>query len=155
MVKTYQKPFVGSKADKGVHYGYRSGLEERVSSELKEQGIDVKYETFSIPYTPPLKTRKYTPDFLLHNGIVIETKGRFLTADRQKHKVIKAEYPNLDIRFVFSNSKTKISKGSKTSYAKWCETYGFPYADKSVPNEWVTEPTNHTSLKIIQNLKDS
>lgn len=149
MLKKKTKASVG-KPDRGIIYGYRSGLEERVGAELKAQGIVVNYETFSIPYTPPLKTRKYTPDFWLPNGIIIETKGRFLTEDRQKHKHIKLEYPDLDIRFVFSNSRARISKVSKTTYANWCEKYGFQYADRSIPVAWLQEPKNEQSFNLIK-----
>ena len=45
----------------------------------------------------------------------------------------------LDIMFVFSNSKGKISKGSKTSYADWCDKHGYSYADKLIPEEWIKE----------------
>lgn len=55
-----------------------------------------------------------------------------------KHLHIKAEHPDLDIRFVFSNSKQRISKTSKTTYADWCLKHGFQYADKEVPKEWLT-----------------
>lgn len=74
---------------------------------------------------------------MLANGIVVETKGRFITADRQKHLLVKAQHPDLDIRFVFSNSRTRISKTSKTTYADWCRKYGFMFADKSIPPEWM------------------
>ena len=59
--------------------------------------------------------RTYTPDFELPNGIIIESKGRFVAADRKKHLLVQKQHPELDIRFVFSNSKAKISKGSKTT----------------------------------------
>lgn len=129
---------------------YRSGLEEKIAEDLKAQGIEVRFETFSIPYTPPIKTRKYTPDFPLENGIIIETKGRFLTEDRQKHKFIKAEHPDLDIRFVFSNSRAKLSKGSPTTYGMWCDQYGFQYADKAIPQAWLDEPPCKARLEAIQ-----
>lgn len=120
--------------------GYRSGLEERIAKELAEKGIHVVFEGCKVFYTPPVKTRSYTPDFPLPNGIVVETKGRFMTDDRQKHKMIAEEHPHLDIRFVFSNPNAKISKGSKTSYADWCIKYGFLFAGKSIPQEWLDEP---------------
>ena len=125
---------------RAVANGYRSGLEERIAEELAAKGIHVKFESVKVYYTPPTKTRSYTGDFPLSNGILIESKGRFVTEDRQKHKAIKAEHPDLDVRFVFSNSKTKLSKGSKTTYANWCDQYGFLYADKSIPQEWLDEP---------------
>lgn len=124
---------------KKTQAGFRSGLEERVAQELLEQGVPFEYETEIIEYTKPEKKAKYRPDFHLPNGIIVETKGRFLTADRQKHLLIKAQRPDLDIRFVFSNSKTKISKKSKTTYGMWCEKNGFKYADGSIPIEWLKE----------------
>ena len=52
---------------------------------------------------------------------------------------IKKQHPNLDIRFVFSNSNSKLRKGAKTTYADWCVKHGFLYADKDVPEEWLIE----------------
>ena len=123
----------------GLKHGFRSGLEEKVAKALKEQGIDPKYEEEKIVYTVPSRKATYTPDFRLPNGIYVETKGRFVVADRQKHLFIKAQHPELDIRFVFSNSNAKISKTSKTTYAMWCEQHGFKYADKVIPQEWIDE----------------
>ncbi len=58
-------------------------------------------------------------DFVLHNSIIIETKGMFTAADRRKHLAIKKQHPNLDIRFVFENSRRKLRKGAKSSYGEW------------------------------------
>jgi len=110
-----------------------------VAAKLTAQGVEYEYEQHVVQYTTPPKAHKYTPDFKLPNGIIVETKGRFLTADRQKHLLVKAQHPELDIRFVFSNSKTKISKASKTSYADWCAKHGFQFADKWIPDGWLTE----------------
>ena len=121
----------------GIKHGFRSGLEEKVSKQLDDLNIEYTYEETVINYTVPARKAKYTPDFCLPNGIIVETKGRFVVADRQKHLMIKAQYPELDIRFVFSNSKAKISKTSQTTYAAWCEQHGFIYADKWIPEEWL------------------
>lgn len=123
-------------------YGFKSGLEESISNQLKENDIPVRYEEKEsvISYVVPASEHNYHPDFILPNGIIIETKGRFVLADRKKHLLIKEQYPHLDIRFVFTNSKNRISKGSKTTYAMWCEKNGFLYADKQIPNEWLTSP---------------
>ena len=72
-------------------------------------------------------------------ALVIETKGRFVTADRQKHLLVKEQHPDLDVRFVFQNSRARISKTSKTTYADWCNKHGFTFADKRVPEEWLLE----------------
>lgn len=135
-----------SSRDVCLKHGCRSGLEEAVSAELAAKGIRFKYEQLMIPYVQPTKPRKYTPDFLLFNGIIIETKGRFVTADRQKHLLVKAQYPDLDIRFVFSNPNQRIGKKSKTTYAIWCESKGFLYAKVHVPDAWLIEPVNMVSL---------
>jgi hypothetical protein len=127
-------------AEVGRVAGFRSGLEERVAAELEAVlGAPVPYETETIEYTKPEKKHKYTPDFPLPNGIIVETKGRFVTADRQKHLLVKAQHPHLDIRFVFSNPNARISKTSATTYAAWCEAKGFKYAKGSVPLEWIKE----------------
>lgn len=119
--------------------GYRSGLEESVDALLKESGIDAQYEQHKVLYTIPVSYHEYTPDFRLPNGIFIETKGRFVLDDRKKHILIKQQHPELDIRFVFQNSKNKIRKGSPTTYADWCKKHGFLYADKTIPQEWLNE----------------
>ena len=122
---------------------FRSGLERQNARQLQLAGVPFRYEDEKIRYLKPAKNSTYTPDFIITTAsgkeIIIETKGRFLTADRQKHLLIQNQHPDLDIRFVFSNSNTKISKGSKTTYAMWCESKGFLYADKFVPQEWMEE----------------
>lgn len=126
----------------GLKHGFRSGLEEVVAQQLRDNGVDYQYEEVVIKYITPPKDHKYTPDFVLPNGIIVETKGRFLTEDRQKHLLVKKQHPELDIRFVFSNSKTKISKRSTTTYADWCNKNGYQYADKWIPDEWLKEQGN-------------
>lgn len=133
MAKTTRKSALGA----AKKLGFRSGLEEKVAKQLTEAGVAYEYETTKIKYVVPESVHKYTPDFLLPNGVVVETKGRFTLSDRKKHLLIQKQQPDLDIRFVFSNSKTKISKGSKTSYADWCNKNNFVFADKEIPEEWL------------------
>ncbi len=138
--RTSKKPLSGTQV--GLKYGFRSGLEESIAEELTSKGVGFSFEELVIPYVKPEKPAKYTPDFVLENGIIIESKGRFLTEDRQKHLLVQKQWPALDIRFVFSNSKTKISKRSKTTYADWCIKNGFMYADKEIPDAWLKEKGN-------------
>lgn len=126
-----------TKRQAAVKNGYRSGLEETIDNTLKECNVDGEYERHKIKYTIPATEHTYTPDFRLPNGIFVETKGRFVTEDRKKHVLIKKQHPELDIRFVFQNSKNKIRKGSPTTYADWCTKHGFIYADKNIPQEWL------------------
>lgn len=142
-----------SRRSHAIANGYRSGLEERVADELNLKRIVHEFEPIKIPFTPPSKERTYTPDFILENGVIIETKGRFLTADRQKHKYIKEQYPDLDIRFVFQRADQKITKGSKTSYADWCDRYGFTWVNGSIPQEWCDEAPHKENLRHIKTFK--
>lgn len=120
--------------------GYRSGLEEKNAAHIVSAGFSSPYEEYTLRYTVPERIAKYTPDFpLTHNGIIVETKGRFVTADRQKHLLVKNDHPDLDVRFVFSNPNTRISKTSATTYAMWCDKHGFKYAKQLVPVTWLQE----------------
>ena len=119
---------------------YRSGLEVSIAKQLKKFRIKFDYEKLVILYTRPAQSSTYTPDFRLANGIIIETKGRFVVSDRKKHLLIRKQYGDKhDIRFVFSNAKAKIYKGSKTTYADWCIKYGFKFFDKTIPMKWIKE----------------
>ena len=118
--------------------GYRSGLEDETAKYLAEKGIEFTYEKEKIKWLDS-KIRTYTPDFKLSNGIIIETKGRFVASDRRKHKEIKKQFPDYDIRFVFSNSRAKLYKGATSTYGDWCKKNGFMYADKVIPEEWLNE----------------
>ena len=119
-----------------IKNGYRSGLEDVISKDLKDRGVDFGYETVKINWKL-VENKTYTPDFILPNGIIIESKGRFVPEDRKKHLKVREQNPKLDIRFVFSNSRNKIRKGCKTTYAMWCEKNNFLYADKRIPDEWI------------------
>lgn len=98
----------------------------------------------------PARTAKAKPDFPCRGTkIILETKGHFggtkgrdkASAEaRAKLLLLKAQYPDLDIRFVFQNAKTKIYKGSKTTNAMWAESNGFKWSDRGIiPQEWIKE----------------
>ena len=133
------RKIVSKRRAHAIKNGYRSGLEEDLAESLKARGVKYTYEETKIRYVQPATEHQYTADFELENGIIIESKGRFLVADRKKHLLIKRQQPHLDIRFVFSNSKQKISKASRTTYADWCNKNGFLYADKEIPDSWIKE----------------
>ena len=130
-------------------YGYRSGLELKVASCLDEQNISYLYEKVKIEWED-LAYRTYTPDFVLDNGIIIETKGQFTAADRRKHLAIKKQHPKLDLRFVFESSRRKLRKGAKSTYAEWCVKYGFLYYDRIIPEDWLKEKGKNKHSKFIK-----
>ena len=131
----------------------RSKLEERVAQQLEFKGIDYEYEPRlrKVPYTVPESNHKYTPDFIIRtksgNEIYLEPKGIWDLADRRKHLYLRQQHPELDIRFVFQRSKTRIRKGSNTTYADVCNGLTrkpfkgvvWKYCDGLVPDEWLEE----------------
>lgn len=130
---------------------WRSGLEELVAGDLTSRGVPYRYEEIKFSYSKPATSHKYCPDFvLLDNGIVVETKGIFDAADRKKHELIKAQHPGLDIRFVFTRSKSRLSKVSKTTYADWCAKRGFQFADRLIPAAWTDEPNDPQRHEAIR-----
>tara|TARA_X000001382_G_C3174335_1_gene180597 strand:+ start:2776 stop:3225 length:450 start_codon:yes stop_codon:yes gene_type:complete len=131
---------------------YRSGLEENVINNLKQRNVNFKYEQRIINYFKPSTKHKYTPDVELDNGILIEIKGFFKREDRKKHLLVKEQNPKLDIRFIFGNSKNKIYKGSKTSYADWCLKHEFVFADKVIPTDWITRK-DYENTKINRRME--
>ena len=91
------------------------GLEIAISEELDLNKVKYEFEKIKLKYTVPEKVHTYTPDFYLkEKDFFIETK-RFVHISRQKKmRFIKEQHPELDIRFIFSNSKQKrISKKVK------------------------------------------
>lgn len=115
---------------------FRSGLEEKVAELLKNLGVSYEYESTKVPY---VIQHNYTPDFLLPNGIHLECKGYWDAADRRKVLAVKTLNPELDLRMVFQSPYNKISKKSKTTYAKWCEQKSIPWcAWHSIPINWLT-----------------
>lgn len=123
----------------GLRHGFRSGLEAKNAKQLHDLGIEVKFEETKIPYEVPRSDHKYTPDFELPNGIFIETKGKLEPKDRAKHLLIKEQWPDLDIRFVFQRPHDPIRKGSPTTYATWCDRNGFRWASRTIPEDWIRE----------------
>lgn len=140
-----------SKAKRHNAGTYRSGLEEKNSELLKAFSIEPHYEEQYLEYVVPQSTHKYTPDFVLPNGIIIETKGVWDAEDRKKHLLIREQHPELDIRFVFSRSKTYIYKGSSTTYASFCNKNGIKFADKLIPEEWLKEKPKDIPEGILKN----
>ena len=114
---------------------FRSGLEERVADLLCELGVTYEYESTKVPY---VIQHSYTPDFLLPNGVFLECKGYWDPEDRRKIKAVKTQSPELDIRMVFQAPFNKISKKSKTTYAKWCERHNILWCSyATIPLEWL------------------
>lgn len=129
-----------SKEAVAKKYGFKSGLEEKIANVLTDKKADFGYEEDKIVYTIPESLHKYTPDFKIRKSgdriLYIETKGRWVTADRKKLKLVKEQHPELDIRILFQNAKNKITKNSKTTYGDYADKIGIPWAEKTIPDSW-------------------
>ena len=102
---------------------------------MDKMGVAFSYETEKLTYTV---FRTYKPDFILPNGVIVEAKGYFTSADRTKHLRVREAHPELDIRFCFQNAKNRLNKSSKTTYADWCDKHGFKWCEKVIPLTWVS-----------------
>lgn len=148
-IRRARKGTTGKRA--GFKHGFRSGLEEKIGAFLEQAGVPVLFEKRRLAYLLPATKHHYTYDFELPNGIICEGKGIFDAADRTKHVAIKAQYGDaLDIRFVFYGDpyKTK-AHGTTRTLAEWCTKYGFKFAHKLPPKEWLAEPGPKDKPEVV------
>ena len=117
--------------------GFRSRFEATLAGQMPQ---DALYEAAEIVY-PIRELSKYKPDWILPKQcMIVEAKGFFCKADREKMKRVKEAYPGLDIRLIFMRNE-KIT--AKQTYKDWCDKNGFPCAFGFFPPEWdAKEPTD-------------
>ncbi len=110
----------------------KGGLEISVWDHLPN---GTQYEPYFIEYYEPIrsgtcedcngnnvwKSRNYLPDFVLPNGMIVETKGKFRPADRTKHLLLKEQY-NSEIRFIFMLDNW-LTKKHVQRYSDWCDAH--------------------------------
>jgi len=154
--------------------GYRSGFEVSFAEELEALGVEYEYESDAciFRYHKPVSNAgvldsngcpvdlkehyrfiqwcSYTCDFMLRKGdgtpLYIETKGRFLAKDRAKHRLIKKQFPDVDLRILFSQN-AKVSDKSKC--LDWAAQFNIPAEvivkptkkreGRYIPREWLVE----------------
>jgi len=109
-----------------MEHSWRSGLERTVGDGLRELGVKYEYESEKLKYTLPEESHTYTPDFKV-DGLYIETKGKFTAVDRKKMKHVFLSNPGLKLVMAFPKPNNKLRKGSKTTYAMWCNKNGIPW----------------------------
>lgn len=114
---------------------YRSAFEARVARDLCERGASFTYENVQVFYTT---AHIYRPDFLLlQSGVFVEAKGYMPAPDRAKLLAVREQNPSLEIRLLFQNAKTRLARGSKTTYGQWADRNGFSWDQSRVPDEWM------------------
>lgn len=125
---------------------YRNKFEKNTGDRLDELGANFSYESESLEY---YVSGKYIPDFIIRtksaNKVYVETKGNgrsFDGASRRKLIAVKQQHPEVDIRIVFySDGKIgpKRKDGSFMRQSDWAVKYGFQYAIREIPDEWLAE----------------
>ena len=132
--------------------GKRSGFEDTIANDLDQAGVDYEYESLIFEYTEPLRknlaqcedcggsnlvrTGRYTPDFVLSTGTIIETKGRFDAKDRRKMIAVRDEYTDYKFVLLFMRDN-RISRRSDTYYSDWCMTNDFDFSIGQLKQEWL------------------
>jgi hypothetical protein len=115
---------------KDLIHSFKSKLEEQVWKILKSNFPSVKYEPDKFKYIQPEKERTYIPDFKTgKKNIYLEAKGKLDLDTRQKMVWFRDTNPHITIIFLFMNPDNKITKRSKTTYAKWAEDNNFLWLD--------------------------
>jgi Phage endonuclease I len=137
----------------------RNKFEASIAEQLTEAGVVYDYEGLTLHFDVPARKAKYRPDFpCTGTPIILEAKGWFggtgpgasrdTSAKVRKNLcLVKAQHPELDIRFIFHNPNTKIYKGSPTTQAQWAEDHGFKWCKKVVPPEWIAEIKKEQKLE--------
>lgn len=127
-----------SKCEKGE---YKSCFEYEFAGDMLSRKIKFKYEPDKFKYTLPAKN--YIPDWKLvtrsKKELYIETKGYLDADDKQLLRAVKSQYPDLDIRLIFAKADKKFHKLGTMTHADWADKYGFPWAEKVLPKEWLEE----------------
>ena len=129
----------GSKARAAAREaGYHSAFEQSIGTQLREAGVAHVHHPDPLAYEV---THTYTPDFVVSGPIggffYIEVKGYFPPEERTKLLAVRRCNPSREIRIVFQNANTKLSRNGKTTYGDWATRNGFVWADGAVPEEWL------------------
>lgn len=117
---------------------YRSTFESDVAKQLPK---DFEYEPKDkmLSYVVPETYHNYTCDFVSKN-VYLECKGYWDKDSRDKMNLIKQQYPEIRIIMVFQNPKLKIYKGSKTTYADWCDKNGIEWCTLATLKQLLGKP---------------
>lgn len=134
----------------------RSNFEKAVALYLKRHRVSFDYEPYNVGYYSRIasgscatcgskdvhKRRNYRPDFVLANGIYLESKGRLTSAERTKILEILNTSQLItrdNYRLLFMGDK-RINKNSDTRYSDWAAKNGivFHVSPKGeVPKQWL------------------
>lgn len=134
---------------------HRSGFEDTIDEQLRQAGVDYKYEPDTIQWTRKVASGRclscghsevgqlcdYTPDFRIvtpGGGVwYIEAKGYLDGPDRTKLRAVRKQHPGIDLRLVFQRDNVIKGTKAKSRYSDWASKNGFVFAIGKVPAEWL------------------
>lgn len=124
---------------------FRSGLEKVVGDHLTAALIPFEHELEKLKYVVPETRKTYNPDFTIPEAphLIVEAKGIFSAADRKKMVLIKQQHPDREILMVFGRARNFLRKGSKTTYADWCDKNEIKWVDLA---DFIKDPRRCLSL---------
>ena len=102
----------------------KSKFEKRFYEEITRRGLDFDYEADSLGYRLDLS---YKPDWKVHDGLYLETKGKFDYSERRKMLAVREANPDKEVRMVFMRNQ-KLGKNSKMTYGEWCDKHGIKWS---------------------------
>ena len=102
----------------------KSKFEKRFYEEITRLGFEFSYETDALKYRLDLL---YKPDWKVHDGLYLETKGKFDYAERRKILAVQHANPDKEVRMVFMRNQ-KLGKNSKMTYGEWCDKHGIKWS---------------------------
>lgn len=133
----------------------RSGYEQKIINHLIDVGLPYAYEAVQLTYTTKVtngncrvceangyqsdvyQLRKYTPDLLLPNGIIVEIKGKFTAQKRNHMRQLVKDNDHRDIRFIFMADNPFGGAKPRKRYSDWARALGIQCA--VVPVNWKTK----------------
>ena len=129
---------------------FKSRLEYNIAMSLWRRGIEFEYERESWEYHADVykglcahcgghdivSVRKYTPDFFLPNGIVVETKGRLDSSTRTQLLAVMESNPDKELVLVFARDNW-MTKAHKNRYSDWCLKHKIDFHVGDIPDEWL------------------
>ncbi len=130
---------------------YRNPEEKRLAKFLELSDIPFTYEEDKLKYTLPASKHTYCPDFKVQKKdgsyMYLEYKGgpqRHMPHSglsvncRRKMVAVRAQNADLDVRFVFSNAKLKVTPKGVT-YGEWATINEFKWCEQTLPDSWLAE----------------
>ena len=140
--KTYPES-VTSEAMMRARRAFRPFYEE-IETQLKVHRLEYELNNKdnSIEYINCKKTKVFVPRFVMSDGMIVESVSYLLKQDCRKYLLLREQYPNLDIRFIFESADKYVSGGDGLTLAEWAASNKFHWANKLFPLEWMIETTD-------------